>query len=606
MIRRISYVGIVSMFMFGCVGQGANSWSETVDSSMDQYWTEDQANEILSKTLRVHLAPALDYLSAGEREALGYLLEVGQIMHRLYLDSRHPDASRSYEELQRLGTASLNETRVRLLSDLFWLSKGPVATTLNNERVPFLPVAAETKGKNVYPWGITREEVDQVLSAHPESASSVQHIRHVVRRNTSDNVSKDLEMLKRFPVLAELHPGLESRLQDLRNGESVPSLYGLPYSVAYAPDIVRAYRLLHRAADAIVGDDPAFARFLRNRARDFLSDDYESGDASWVTGRFRNLNAQIGSYETYDDALFGIKTFFSLCVFVRDNERSAELSNALSGIQFLEDSLPYESTRKIDDNVPVGVYNVVADFGQSRGANTATILPNEAHLSTQYGRTILIRGNILSNPDIFATARISFEAATNAMHHADLTSAGNLYRTFWHEVGHYLGPVRTLDGRNIEEALGKASNALEEMKSDLISLFAVPHLLETGFYDEQTARSVYASGIRRILLKNKPRREQDYNTMKLIQFNWFIEHGLLRFDEENETLMIDFSKYHSNVEGLLTRVLAAQSGGNETKAEAFIEAYTNWNESVSGVIADKMKATEKHRFTMVTYDAVDQ
>jgi hypothetical protein len=36
-----------------------------------------------------------------------------------------------------------------------------------------------------------------------------------------------------------------------------------------------------------------------------LSDDYESGDAAWVTGHFKTLNAQIGSYETYDDELYG-------------------------------------------------------------------------------------------------------------------------------------------------------------------------------------------------------------------------------------------------------------------------------------------------------------
>ena len=32
-------------------------------------------------------------------------------------------------------------------------------------------------------------------------------------------------------------------------------------------------------------DDAEFAGYLRNRARDLLSNDYESGDAAWVTGR---------------------------------------------------------------------------------------------------------------------------------------------------------------------------------------------------------------------------------------------------------------------------------------------------------------------------------
>ena len=33
---------------------------------------------------------------------------------------------------------------------------------------------------------------------------------------------------------------------------------------------------------------------------------------------------------------------------------------------------------------------MIADFGQARGGNTATILPNESYLARRYGRTILL------------------------------------------------------------------------------------------------------------------------------------------------------------------------------------------------------------------------
>jgi hypothetical protein len=550
------------------------------------------------------LSPTIDHLAEGEKEALEYLLEVGSIMHQLYLDPLHPEASRSLEELAHATGEGLSEERVQLLRDLYWLSKGPIATTLDNKRVPFLPVAAEVKGKNVYPWGITKEEIDLFVTANPKPAKSIHHIRHIVRRNTQENINRDLETLERFPVLAELHPGLKERLHALRVESSALSLYGLPYSVAYAPELIRAHHLLHKAADAIDDDDSAFARFLRNRARDFLTDDYESGDASWVTGRFKNLNAQIGSYETYDDALYGAKTFFSLVIFVRDVEKSTELSETLSGIQNLEDSLPYESSRKIDDDIPVGVYDVLADFGQSRGANTATILPNEGYLTTQYGRTILVRGNILSNSDAFAERKIAFAAATDPVHHDDLSPEGILYYVFWHEVGHYLGPVDTADGRPVRDALGQALNPLEEMKSDLISLYSVPYMLKTGLYDVGTAQSIYATGVRRVLLKNRPRRDQNYGTMQLIQFNWFIEHGLLAFDVENRTLKIDYAKYDEVVEGLLAKVLTLQSAGSESEAEQFIERYTYWDDSVNGIIAARMRESEKYRFTLVTYETL--
>ncbi len=128
-------------------------------------------------------------------------------------------------------------------------------------------------------------------------------------------------MLKRYPVLATLHPGLKASLtehscrsarSEVRSQNCV--LYAVPYSVAYADELIKAFGLLNEAADAVEKDDEEFARYLRNRARDLLTNDYESGDAAWVTGRFKNLNAQIGSYETYDDELYGVKTsLLSIC-----------------------------------------------------------------------------------------------------------------------------------------------------------------------------------------------------------------------------------------------------------------------------------------------------
>jgi hypothetical protein len=200
---------------------------------------------------------------------------------------------------------------------------------------------------------------------------------------------------------------------------------------------------LNAAADAIVKDDEEFARYLRNRARDLLSNDYESGDASWVTGRFRNVNAQIGSYETYDDELYGVKTFFAFSLLFTRQQETTALREAMKGLQALEDSLPYEHHKRIREDIPVGVYDVVADFGQARGGNTATILPNESYLARRYGRTILLRANIMREPNIFESTSKTFAAAVGNDQAKELTNDGNFYRTLWHEVGHYLGVDRT-------------------------------------------------------------------------------------------------------------------------------------------------------------------
>ncbi len=211
---------------------------------------------------------------------------------------------------------------------------------------------------------------------------------------------------------------------------------------------------------------------------------------AWITGRFKNLNAQIGSYETYDDELYGVKTFFSFVVMQNRQQETTKVREAMKGLQAFEKSLPYQNHKKIREDIPVGVYDVVADFGQSRGGNTATILPNESYLARRYGRTILLRANIMRDPNIFESSSGMLAAAVGEAQAKELTPDGNFYRTLWHEVGHYLGVDRTKDDRDLDEALQDNANTMEEMKADLVSLFVAEALHKQGYY---TIRNCEAS-----------------------------------------------------------------------------------------------------------------
>jgi hypothetical protein len=575
------------------------------------YWPLEKSRPIVEKTQTIRLAPDISKLSDGERKAVAKLIEVGQIFQRLYELQRHPQALTSYEALEQLNKQNGGSQETKNLITLYRLFQGPIATTLDNKREPFLPVDPLKPGKNVYPWGITKEDVERFIKISGNSdelRSKLLDLRTVVRLVNAKNAREDMAKLAKYPVLQTLHPKLMTELQQAAKSpldrEGKPYFYAIPYSLAYADELVKSYQLLNEAADAVAKDDEEFARYLRNRARDLLSNDYESGDASWVTGRFKNLNAQIGSYETYDDELYGVKTFFSFCLFQTRQQETTALRQAMKGLQALEDSLPYQDHKKVREDIPVGVYDVVADFGQSRGGNTATILPNEAYLARRYGRTILLRANIMRDPDIFESTSKTFAAAVGEQQASELTSDGNFYRTLWHEVGHYLGVDRTKDGRDLDEALQDNSNTLEEMKADLVSLFVAEALHKQGYYTDAQLRSVYAGGILRVLQNNRPRRDQPYNTMQLMQWNFFLQNGLLSFDPATKTLRIHYDKYHDVVGKMLERTLAVQYAGDKAGSDKFIDDYSQWDENLHGVIAANIRAQQRYRFRLFKYAAL--
>jgi hypothetical protein len=570
----------------------------------DGYWPPEKAAEILAKTQTVKLAPDLSKLTDGERECVKHLLAAGNVIQGMYEDARHTEAVGSVAKLRELHESTGSTARTGDLLKLYRLNQGPVAVTLDNRREPFLPVAPPTPARNVYPRDATREELDAFLAKNPAARAGIQGDRTVVRRATRENLKRDLTTLARFPLVDAMHPGLSGRLLAQLDAADPAAFYAVPQSLAYAPETTELYRLLNLAADAVEADDAEFARYLRNRARDLVSDDYESGDASWVTGRFKRLNAQIGAYETYDDAIYGVKAFQSLSLLVRDDEASARVAKATAGLQAIEDSLPYDHHRRVRDNIPVGVYNVIADFGQARGGNTATILPNDPLMTSRYGRTILLRGNIMKNTALFANSKAAWDAAVATEHAPELLPEGNFHRTLWHEIGHYLGVDRDKGGRPLDVALEGSADSIEEMKSDLVSLFAVPALREAGYYDEKTARSVYAGGIMRTIQNVRPLREQPYQTMQLVQFNWFLDKGVISIDPKSARIAIHYDRYHAGVSSLLEEVLAIQRAGDAKASEAFLTKWTNWEEGLHEAIAKRIRGSQKYRFALMTYEAL--
>ncbi len=212
----------------------------------------------------------------------------------------------------------------------------------------------------------------------------------------------------------------------------------------------------------------------------------------------------------------------------------------------------------------------------------------------------------MRSPEIFASADKSWTAVVAPAFAGDLTPDGQFNRTLWHEIGHYLGVDATSDGREIDVALGADASLLEEMKADLVSLFAGPQLVADGYFTDAQLRSHYASGVMRTLQNVKPRRDQPYQTMQLMQFNWFLDRQILAFDAETGRLSIDYDRYHDAVAALLGEVLAIQEAGDPAMSDAFIRRWSIWDEALHGRVAAALRGQQQYRNRLFEYAALGE
>src|SRR6266480_849024 len=133
------------------------------------------------------------------------------------------------------------------------------------------------------------------------------------------------------------------------------------------------------------------------------------------------------------------------------------------------------------------------------------------------------------------------------------------------------------------------------MKSATISASIAPKM---GAISDRLCRTTP------VLWNNKPRRDQPYNTMQLMQWNFFLENGLLTF--ANGKLTIHYDKYHSVVGKMLAKTLAVQYEGDKAEADRFIDQYTTWKEDLHGVVAKNIRDQSRYRFRLFKYAALGE
>ena len=92
--------------------------------------------------------------------------------------------------------------------------------------------------------------------------------------------------------------------------------------------------------------------------------------------------------------------------------------------------------------------------------------------------------------------------------------------------------------------------------------------------------------------------------MQLMQWNFFLQNGLLTFDPSRKTLQIHYDKYHDVVGKMLAKTLAVQYQGDKAAADRFIDEYSSWDENLHGAIASNIRDHQRYRFRLFKYAAL--
>lgn len=480
---------------------------------------------------RVEMNPDTTYLSAEEREVVNLLIQAADLMNPIYLRQVSADNPRLREEIARSGDKALLER--------FDTFMGPWDET--QEDKPFFGNAPRPVGGGFYPAGLTKEEFDRYLAAHPDEAEALTSPYTVVKRQGD-------------------------------------RLVAVPYSQEYKEWLEPAAKLLEQAAART--SNPSLKKFLTLRAQAFRTDDYFESELAWMDLKDTPIEVVIGPYETYTDTLYGRKTAFESFVTLRNPKESAALDVYKSHLRDMEANLPveerYKNFRRGFES-PISVVDQLRAGGDSNhGIQTIAFnLPNDERVREAKGAKKVILQNVLgAKYDMILRPMAPLVLVPEQA--ANVNKKYMYMETLFHELSHSLGPGSiTVNGREttVDRELKDLASGFEEAKADVMGAWNILYMMDKGVLpatEKDQIRATYVAGVFRAMRFGDT---DAHGRGAAMQYRYVRDKGGIVWDADAKRFRIDPARLDAAIRALVANFIRLQGNGDYAGAKAFLDKW---------------------------------
>jgi hypothetical protein len=491
-------------------------------------FAQDQAGDLLDRDELtryrvVRLKADLDHLEADQKKMLVQLMEAADRMDECFW-------------FQALGDRKMFTIEDPDLQRHFQVNYGPWDRLKDNR--PFLPgVGPRPAGANFYPRDMTREEFETHLKRYPDSAASMKSLYTFIRRGES--------------------------------GE----LRAIDYSLQLARPFQAAAGHLRAAAD--LATDGQFAEYLRSRAEALLSNQYRDSDMLWMDMKDNEIDCVIGPIETYEDQLFGYKAACECYVLVKDMEWSQRLAKYAALLPELQKNLPVDDRYKQEEpgtDSDLNAYDVIYYAGDcNAGSKTIAInLPNDEQVQLQKGtRRLQLKNAMRAKYDEILVPLADVLIVEDQRQH--ITFDAFFANTMFHEVAHGLGIKYTVtDGSRVRDALKEHAAAIEEGKADILGLYMVTRLLESGELTQGQLEDYYVTFMASIFRSVRFGASSAHGKANMLRFNFFRDMGAFTREPSGQ-YRINIEKLKQAMTALTRKILQLQGDGDYEATARFID-----------------------------------
>ncbi|MFA6234473.1 MAG: peptidase, partial [Bacteroidota bacterium] len=267
-MKKLQYLAVTVfavILLTGC-GQKKQEVTEMINAKDHQ-----KVSERLAMYADVNIDVDMSMLTERERQLVKKLIEAGNLVDEIFWMQSSHDAITLRDSLMGVQDQAGKDFLAYVN-----INYGPYDRIFEGERFVGHGPARKPAGAGLYPEGLTKEEFEEWVDAHPDQKTAMESQYTVV----------------------------------VRDGDQ---LRAIPYHQQY-PQTAKIAALLNQAAD--LADNPSLKKYLQLRAKAIASDDYFESDMAWMDLKENNIDVVIGPIENYEDGLFNYKTAFECAVVV--------------------------------------------------------------------------------------------------------------------------------------------------------------------------------------------------------------------------------------------------------------------------------------------------
>jgi Peptidase family M49 len=416
---------------------------------------------------------------------------------------------------------------------------------------PFATDEPHPKGAGFYPKELTADALKSYVAAHKDQKDALESLTTVVKI-AGDKLTTE------------------------------------PYSKVYAEWLKPSAALLEEAAKET--KNKSLAKFLKARAAAFLSDQYRQSDKDWMDLDSR-VEATIGPYETYEDALLGQKASFEAYVTVSDPAESAKLDKYKKLLPAMELNLPIPpgAHGKRGGDSPIHVVDIVYSSGEARGSvqTIAFNLPNDEVVRKEKGaKKVLLRNLIVTKFD-----RIMRPLAAKILAPAQMALlSGDAFfdETLFHELSHSLGPafVKGTKDKEVRTALESSFSAIEECKADVMGAYNVLYLIQRGDLPKTLHDQLLVSYFAGLFRSVRFGVSEAHGKAAAVQINRYLEEGGAELDTKANKLNVNLVKLEASISKLAHDLAVIEWEGDKAAADDLLKKYGAMPDALKGLMKD--------------------